>query len=140
MQLEGRAKVSLGVISAVLAAILLKAADARTVAETLKIPWSWLLWDALFMTLALLGTLWSLRLRKYDNPNDGIELMERYEQHWPDEQRFTKERMVDYAVASSGNRKRNLAMARSLTLASFFMFLGILVLGVIVCIAIRRAL
>jgi len=140
IQLEGRAKVYLGVISAVLAAILLKAGDARAVAETLKIPWAMLLLEALLMTLALLGTLWSLRLRSYDNPNDGIELYEAYGENWPDEEEFIRDRIVDYAVASSRNRQRNLNMAKTLTLAGFFMMAGILLLFGIVCFAIRRAL
>ncbi len=140
IQLEGRAKVYLGVISAVLAAVLLKAADAKSVAETLKIPWAMLLLEALLMTSALLGTLWSLRLHKYDTANDGIELFESYEENWPDEEQFIRERIADYAVASSRNRERNLNMAKTLTIASFFMMAGILLLFGIVCVAMRRAL
>jgi hypothetical protein len=140
LRLEGRAKVYLGVISAVLAAVLLKAGDARAVAETLKIPWVLLLLESLAMTCALLLVLWSLRLHRYDAANDGIRLMKRYAEDWPDEGDFYKERAIDYAVASSRNRTRNEGVAKTLTVASFFMMSGILLLFGIVCVAIRRAL
>jgi hypothetical protein len=140
LQLEGRAKVYLGVISAVLAAVLLKAADAKAVAETLKIPWVLLLLEALAMTCALLLVLWSLRWHRYDAANDGIKLMKSYSEVWPDEADFNKEMAIDYAVASSRNRIRNEGVAKTLTLASFFMMSGILLLFGIVCVAIGRAL
>jgi hypothetical protein len=140
LRLEGRAKVYLGVISAVLAAVLLKAGDAKAIAKTLKIAWVLLLMEALAMTCALVLVLWSLRLHRYDAANDGIKLMKRYAEDWPDEADFNKERAIDYAVASSRNRMRTEGMAKTLSLASFFMMSGILLLFWIVCVAIRRAL
>jgi hypothetical protein len=43
LQLEGRAKVYLSIISAFLAAMIWKAADAKGLAETLHIRWGFML-------------------------------------------------------------------------------------------------
>ena len=69
LQLEGRAKVYLGVISALLAAVFLKAADAKSFADTLHIRWSLMLAEALPMTMALWLVLWALRIRDFEAVN-----------------------------------------------------------------------
>ena len=82
-QLENRAKVFLGVISAILAAILLKASDAKALANTLHVPWWLLLLVALTMTCALLLILWALRIRDFEAVNDGLDVLAAYEAQWP---------------------------------------------------------
>jgi hypothetical protein len=46
-KLEGRAKVYLGIVSAFLAAIIVKADEARKIADTLHLRWAFLLADAI---------------------------------------------------------------------------------------------
>lgn len=53
LQLEGRAKVYLGIVSAFLAAMILKAPDAEAIAKSLHIPWGMVLVEALPMTIGL---------------------------------------------------------------------------------------
>jgi hypothetical protein len=138
LQLEGRAKVYLGVISAFLAAVLLKAGDAKEIARTLQIPWALLLSDALPMSVALLLVLWSLRIRDFEAVNDGPKVIREYEGGWPGEAQFLEDRIVDYAFASSRNRDLN-KTASLLAWASRSMAVGILVLVAIVIFAIWRS-
>ncbi len=107
VQLEGRAKVYLGVISAFLATLLLKADDAQKVAAVLKVPWFLLLLEALPMTVALGVVFWALRIREFEAVNDGPDLIDRYGDDWPTEEQFYEDRVADYAVASSINRGLN---------------------------------
>ena len=137
-QLEGRAKVYLGVISAILAAILLKADEARKAADMLHIPWLLLLMESLAMTLALLIVLLALRFRDYQAVSDGLELVERDSTHWPTNEKFYEERVADYAEASTENRRINMETARLLAAASWLMSSGILVVLVMVVVAIWR--
>ncbi len=139
LQLEGRAKVYLGVISAFLAALLLKAGDAKQIAEALRVPWALLLSDAVPMSLALLLVLWALRIRDFEAVGDGPEVIEGYRDEWPDDAQFFEDRMVDYAFASSRNRRLNNETAGLLAWASRSMATGILVLLGIVFFAIWRS-
>jgi hypothetical protein len=136
--LEGRAKVYLGVISAFLAAILLKAGDAKGVADALRVPWLLLLGEAAVMTLALLLVLRALHYREYQAVNDGLGVIDKYGDDWPDGTVFYEDRIVDYAVASSRNRRINKQVATQLVWASWMIFVGILYLLAIVTIALWR--
>ena len=138
LQLEGRSKVYLGVVSAILAAILFKADEARKTADALHIPWELLLLEALAMTLALLVVLWALRFRDYQAVSDGLELIERDSKDWPSNEKFYEERAADYAEASTENRRINRETAVLLAVASWLMSSGILVLLTMVVVAIWR--
>jgi hypothetical protein len=139
LQLEGRAKVYLGVISAFLAAVLLKAGDAKEIAKALQVLWGLLLSDAFPMSLALLLVLWSLRIRDFEAVNDGPKVIREFEDDWPGEARFLEDRIIDYAFASSRNRKLNSETAALLAWASRSMAAGILLLVGIVIAAIWRS-
>ena len=138
VQLEGRSKVYLGVVSAILAAILFKADEARKTADALHIPWELLLLEALAMTLALLVVLWALRFRDYQAVSDGLDLVERDSNDWPTNEKFYAGRITDYAEASTENRKINRETAVLLALASWLMSSGILILLAMVMVAIWR--
>src|SRR5580704_17591329 len=75
LQLEGRAKVYLGIVSAFLAAMILKASDAEATAKSLHIPWGLMLLEALPMTIALALILWGLRIRNFEAVNDGAQII-----------------------------------------------------------------
>jgi hypothetical protein len=139
LQLEGRAKVYLGVISAFLAAVLLKAGDAKEIAKALQVPWVLLISDAFPMSLALLLVLWSLRIRDFEAVNDGPALVDAYEDDWPGDAQFYRDRVADYAFASARNRRVNQETADLLAWASRAMAAGILVLLGIVAIAMWRS-
>jgi hypothetical protein len=138
VQLEGRSKVYLGVVSAILAAILFKADEARKTADALHIPWELLLLEALAMTLALLVVLRALRFRDYQAVCDGALLIEKDSVDWPSNDRFYGERVTDYAEASTENRSINRETATLLAVASWLVSSGILVLLGIVIVAIWR--
>jgi hypothetical protein len=140
LQLEGRAKVYLGVISAFLAALLLKIGDAKDIAKALQVPWELLLADALPMSVALLLVLWSLRIRRYKAVNDGLLIIKKYKDNWPGESQFFEDRSLDFADSSSRNREINSEMAAVLAWAGRWMAVGILFLGGIVVLAKWRAL
>lgn len=138
LQLEGRAKVYLGVISALLATFFLKAKDASDFAGALHIRWVFMLLEAFPMTLGLILVLWSLRIRNFEAVTDGPKLLETYEDDWPAEAQFYEDRVVDYAVASSINRELNNESAAILEWASWCMAVGVVYLLVIVLYAIWR--
>jgi hypothetical protein len=139
LKLEGRAKVFLGVISAFLAATLLKVADAKAMADTLHTPWWLLLLEALAMTVALLLVLWALRIREFEVVSDGPALLMDYGAEWPDAAQFYEDRVADYAFASSRNRAVNNEIGLLLAWGLRSMALGILFLLGIVVVAIWRA-
>jgi hypothetical protein len=140
LQLEGRAKVYLSIISAFLAAMILKAADAKGLADTLHIRWGLMLLDALPMSLALFLVLWSLRIRRFEAANDGPRLIEIYANTgWPTADQFNGDRVADYAAASHKNRLLNNQTSALLEWASWFMAIGIIYLLGIVIYAIWRA-
>jgi hypothetical protein len=101
VQLEGRSKVYLGVVSGILAAILFKADEARKTADLLHVPWVLLLLEALSMTIALIVVFMALRFRDYQAVSDGLELIERDRDDWPTNEEFYEARIVDYAEAST---------------------------------------
>ena len=139
LQLEGRAKVYLGIVSAFLAAMILKASDAESTSKSLHIPWGLMLLEALPMTVALALILWALRIRNFEAVNDGAELILDYGDDWPTHEQFYEDRVVDYAFASSTNRSLNNQTGRLLSWSSWFMASGIIYLLGIVLFAIWRA-
>lgn len=138
-KLEGRAKVYLGIVSAFLAAIIVKADEARKIADTLHLRWAFLLADAIPVTVALFLVLWSLRVHRFEAVNDGPDLVTLYSDEWPSEEQFFGDRIVDYAFASSVNRKSNNKTAAQLTHAGLWIGGAILYLFAIVVYAIWRA-
>lgn len=139
LQLEGRAKVYLGIVSAFLAAMILKASDAQATANSLHIAWGLMLLQALPMTIALALLLWALRIRNFEVVNDGAKIISDYGDDWPTQEQFYEDRLVDYAFASSTNRSLNNQTARFLSLSSWFMASGMVYLLGIVLFAIWRA-
>lgn len=138
-QLEGRAKVYLGIVSAFLAALILKATDAKSISDALHVRWGWMLLEAFPMTMALVLVLWSLRTREFEAVNDGPLLLRTYGSEWPTSEQFFEDRVADYAYASSINRELNDATVRYLAWASFCLLVGVVYLLGIVMYAIWRS-
>ena len=133
-QLEGRSKVYLGLASAILAAILLKADDAQNLAKALAVPRKLLFLDALVVIVALLLVLLAVRFRNYEAVTDGRSLIQSYAGQWPNEDQFYGDRIADFAAASMANRTINSEVATLLKWAGWLMFgavLGLLALVIL---------
>src|SRR5450432_867609 len=88
LQLEGRAKVYLGGISAFLVTIFLKTDDALKSANVLRIAFPLLLAEALCLSIALVLVIVSLRIRVFEAVNDGLEIIDGYEGAGPTDEEF----------------------------------------------------
>ena len=139
-QLEGRAKVYLGIISAFLAVIFLKTRDAKDSAVALHIPFVLVLLIGVVLCGALVFVLLALRIRAYEAVNDGIAIIEAYEEPGPTDNIFFEDRIVDYAVASSRNREHNNRTARLLWWASWLLTAGMICMLCVTLVAVRRGI
>lgn len=119
--------------------MILKAADAEAASKSLHIPWGFLLVEALPMTIALALILWALRIRSFEAPNDGAQLIMEYGENWPTQEQFYEDRVADFAYASSTNRSLNNQTANLLSWSSLFLAGGIVYLLGIVLFAIWRS-
>jgi hypothetical protein len=107
LQLEGRAKVYLGIITAFLVTILLKTEDVAKSAQQLKIPFALILIEALPLSASLVLVMLALRIRDYEAVNDGVAIVNAFEGNGPTDEEFYEDRIADYAWASSRNRGIN---------------------------------
>lgn len=139
LQLEGRAKVYLSVITAFLVALLLKADEVSRSAHTLGIPWWGMLVEALVLGASLLCVVFALRIRKFDAVADGVEIVEGYGEDQPEDEEFFEDRIADYAVASSRNREVNNQTASMLAWAGWLLVVGMLLLLVLFTLAFRSS-
>jgi hypothetical protein len=133
LQLEGRAKVYLGIISAFLVTVFLKTDEVVRSATTLKISFSLLLIEAVLLSIALVFVILGLRIRHFEAVNDGVDIVNAYGETEPEDSEFFDDRIADYAFASSRNRAFNNETAVLLAWASWLIIAGML--GVL-CIAI----
>jgi hypothetical protein len=135
-QLEGRAKVYLGVVTAFLATVLVKASDVVESAKALNVPWWSILAEAILLTIVLTLILFALRIRAYEAVNDGEEIIEEFGENIPSDEEFFDDRIADYAVAASRNLRANnetatfLAWASRLLVASMVGLMGIFLTAV----------
>jgi hypothetical protein len=136
-ELEGRAKVYLGIVSAFLVALFLKTDEVISSAAKLKIWFPLLLVLGLFLSIALVLIMAALRMRAAEAVNDGEALINDYED-WPTEAEFFGDRIADYAVASSRNRDLNGETAILLIWASRLLICGMLLIVVIAVAAVWR--
>ena len=130
-QLESRAKVYLGIITAFLVAILLKTDDVIKSGELLKVPFPLILTEAIFLSAALVCVIFALRIRAYEAVNDGVAIIEDYKGSGPTEEEFYEDRIADYAYASSRNRGLNNETAKVLAWSAWLILSGMLVLLVL---------
>jgi len=135
LQLEGRAKVYLGIISAFLVTFFLKTDDAINSASKLKIPFPLLLVEALFFSAALAFVLFALRIREFEAVNDGVRIIEEATNDGPTDEQFFEDRIVDYAFASSRNRQINNETSSALARAAWLPIAGMIFLVVIAILA-----
>jgi len=135
LQLEGRAKVYLGIISAFLVTFFLKTDDAINSASKLKIPFPLLLVEALFFSAALAFVLFALRIREFEAVNDGVRIIEEATNDGPTDEQFFEDRIVDYAFASSRNRQINNETSSALARAAWLLIAGMIFLVVIAILA-----
>jgi hypothetical protein len=138
-QLEGRAKVYLSIVSAFLAALLLKTGDVSANAKTLGIPWEILLIEALLFALALLFVVFALRIKAYEAVADALAIVEKFEGDGPTDAEFMEDRIADYAVAASHNLVANNQTASILAWAGRFLVMAMILLILIICYALRVA-
>jgi hypothetical protein len=138
-QLENRAKVYLGVITAFVATLLFKANEVAGSARTLGVPWWIVLVEAVILSLALALVLFALRVRGYEAVADGESLLKSFQGDGPTDEEFFEDRMVDYAVASSRNLAENNRTGRVLAWASWLMVSGMVLLIVMVTLALRSS-
>jgi hypothetical protein len=137
VQLEGRAKVYLGIISAFLVTIFLKTDDVLKSANTLHISFPLLLVEALLLCAALIFVMLALRVRRFEAVNDGMDIIGRHEGSEPDDEQFFGDRIVDYAFASSRNRAVNSQTSTLLAWGSWLIIAGMLLVLVIAVSALR---
>jgi len=71
--------------------------------------------------------IFALRVRQFEAVNDGVDIVNGYGDSEPEDEEFFDARVVDYAVASSRNRKFNNETAILLAWASWFIIAGMLV-------------
>lgn len=137
LQLEGRAKVYLGIISAFLVAVFLKTDEVIKSSKSLKISFAFVLVEALLLSLALVFLMFALRIRAFEAINDGKEIVNDYEGPWPDDEEFFEDRIADYAVASSRNRAINNQTASLLATAAWLIIFGMLLFLAIAVLALK---
>jgi hypothetical protein len=140
VQLEGRAKVYLSVITAFVVAMVLKADEVSKSITTLQIPWWAVLVLAVILTASLVCVVAALRIRKYEAVNDGVDIIEGYGGNLPSDVEFFEDRMVDYAVASSRNRIVNNETATVLQVAGWLLVIGMIFVLVLIIYALKGSL
>lgn len=137
LQLEGRAKVYLGIISAFLVTIFLKTDDALKSATELHISFPLLLAEAFLLSAALVFVILALRIRVFEAINDGVDIIEAFEGSGPTDEEFFEDRIADYAVASSRNRAVNNQTSILLAWASWLIISGMILVVAIAVLALR---
>ena len=137
LQLEGRAKIYLGVISAFLVTFLLNTDEVVRSAHTLGIPWWAILIEAVIFSAAMLCVIYSLRINVYEAVNDGSSLIDSYVGDGPTDEEFFEDRIADYAVASSRNRNVNNTTASVLAWAGWLLISGMILLLILVTFTFR---
>jgi hypothetical protein len=136
-QLEGRAKVYLGIISAFLVTLFLKTDDAANSAKRLGISFPWLLVEGFILSGALVLVILALRIRMFEAVNDGVDIIVGYPDNGVTDEVFFEDRIADYAVASSRNRAVNNQTAVLLAWSSWFIIVGMLLLPFVAIVALR---
>jgi hypothetical protein len=137
-EIEGKAKVYLGIISAFLVAILLKTDDVVKSAAALNIPFSLILIEAILMSASLVCVVFALRIRQFEAVNDGVDIIGAYGEEDPTDDDFYQDRIADYAVASSRNRGVNNETSTLLAWASRLLIGGMIYLLMISTFALWR--
>ncbi|HEY6159274.1 MAG TPA: hypothetical protein VIV88_17635 [Gemmatimonadales bacterium] len=127
-QLEARARLYLTIISLFLAALLLKADEAKRSAEALGLPWFLLTTVALLLAGALLLVVIAMRIRTYEGPADPQAIIEGFADEPPTDDTFLDERIVDLAVATNRNSVANNKTATTLQYASYCLVLAMFIL------------
>ena len=106
-QLEARSRFYLALVSVFVAALVLKAPEARASATALGVPW----WLLLIVTAILTGSLvfiaLAARIRVYEAIADPGEIIESFGKTEPKNQDFFDDRIADLAVATKRNAEVN---------------------------------
>jgi hypothetical protein len=119
--LESRANLYLTIIAAYLGAIGFKVEDI----VKFRVPITPYLVMASILVLALLCTIWAMRIRTYEGVFDPTKEIESFEKTKPTDPDFLDKRLVDLAVATGRNSKQNGRVANALQCAGFLLFLAI---------------
>lgn len=107
LELEGRAKVYLSVITAFLVALVLKPDETKNVVEVLRLPGYLVLFETLLLGSSLLCVVFALQIRTYEAVANAESIVEEWKGRVPPDEEFFIDRIVDYAVATTINRRRN---------------------------------
>ena len=134
-QIEGRARLYLGIITVFLASIILKSKEVKASAEALDVPWWLVVGEAVFLAGSLLLVVLGSLIRTYEGLTDPEKLIARYGDQLPANDEFLEDRIVDYAVATNRNSASNDRSAAYIQIAgvilaiAMFLMLGILVVA-----------
>lgn len=139
-QLEGRAKVYLGIISAFLAGVLLKSEDVSKSAKILGVSWLAILAVATLLSIALLCVVYALRIRAYEGVADPLDVIAGFEGNGPTDAEFFEDRIADYAVAASKNFATNNKTATALAWACGLLIAAMILVFVVLALAFRNSL
>jgi len=137
-QLEGRAKLYLSIITALLAAFVLKADEVKRSGEKLLVPWPLMLVEALLLAAALLLVILGSLIRTYEGVADPEQIIDPYGQKPPSDAVFFDLRIADFAVATNRNSNVNDRTARYLSAAGVLLALAMLTLLVLFAVALRH--
>lgn len=132
-ELGERNKLLLGIITAFIGTLALKADDVKKSAATLNVDLKPLLVAAVLFALALIGCLWAAAIRKYEGVADPEWVFGEYENGDPADTDFYRARIADYGVAAGRNTLVNNRVARILgatTLAAALAVFAILLVFV----------
>ena len=137
--LESRANLYLTIIAAYLGAIGFKIEDNVKFLDKFRVPITPYLVMASILVLALLCTIWAMRIRTYEGVFDPTKEIESFEKTKPTDPDFLDKRLVDLAVATGRNSKQNGRVANALQCAGFLLFLAIAIQLAVFVVATKNA-
>lgn len=126
-ELADRAKMYIGVITLYVGAISFKIEDIAKFAKQENVPiWLFLFVGVVFVG-ALLFSVWAVFVRDYEGICDPEALVQQFGNAAPVDDDFYADRIVEVAVAVNRNVTKNDDVARRLSIASWLLFLGVLI-------------
>lgn len=136
--LESRAKFYIGVVAIFLATLLFKVKEVRESAALLEIPWWMLLLEMLCLAVAVLLVVLGATIREYEGIADPEQLIDDYEDEWPDNEQFFEDRIADYVVATNRNRDTNNRAANYLQGAGLGLVAAMAIIVAMIVVALYR--
>ena len=120
--LQDRAKYYLSIITFYSAFILFVAEKLKPTNITLKVVFVAAVGS---MLVAFLYSLWSIKISNYEAPSDPNEIIDGFQTAPPTDEDFFDDRIIDYAVAYERNSAVNDSKANQLSVAGYWMLVGL---------------